>query len=85
MFSAPWTRVSWCGGQACRKCQEEKPAEEFPQKKSHPDGRDDYCKACHARATAARVAARGPVKEPTVESKVLLTLLLLLYHLFSLL
>ncbi|BDA49224.1 hypothetical protein COCOBI_13-3340 [Coccomyxa sp. Obi] len=54
---------------ACRKCSETKPAEEFPQKKSHPDGRDDYCKACHARATAARVAARGPVKEPTVESK----------------
>ncbi|CAL8464099.1 g3634 [Coccomyxa elongata] len=54
---------------ACRKCSETKPAEEFPQKKSHPDGRDDYCKACHARATAARVAARGPVKEPTVQSK----------------
>ncbi|KAK9918280.1 hypothetical protein WJX75_002808 [Coccomyxa subellipsoidea] len=53
----------------CRKCSETKLAEEFPQKKSHPDGRDDYCKACHARATAARVAARGPVKEPTVDAK----------------
>ena len=60
-----------CGvRQQCRKCSETKLAEEFPQKKSHPDGRDDYCKACHARATAARVAARGPVKEPTVDSKV---------------
>lgn len=56
--------------QGCRKCNETKPAEDFPQKRSHPDGRDDYCKACHARATAARVAARGPVKQPTVESKV---------------
>ena len=56
--------------QVCRKCNTNKSITEFPQKKSHPDGRDDYCKACHAKATAARVAARGPVKEPTVESKV---------------
>ena len=55
--------------QVCRKCKANKPAADFPQKKSHPDGRDDYCKACHAKATAARVAARGPVKEPTVGSK----------------
>lgn len=56
--------------QVCRKCKANKPAADFPQKRSHPDGRDDYCKGCHAKATAARVAARGPVKEPTVESKV---------------
>ena len=56
--------------QACRKCGETKAAGEFPLKRAHPDGRDDHCKACHARATAARVAARGQVREPTVESKV---------------
>ena len=55
--------------QVCRKCKATKQAADFPQKRSHPDGRDAYCKACHAKATAARVAARGPVKEPTVESK----------------
>ena len=47
-----------------------KPVDDFPRKKSHPDGRDDYCKACHANATKARVALRGPIKEPTVDSKV---------------
>ena len=58
------------GLQLCRKCSATKPVDDFPRKKSHPDGRDDYCKACHASATKARVALRGPVKEPTVESKV---------------
>jgi hypothetical protein len=55
--------------QACRKCGATKAAADFPLKRAHPDGRDDYCKGCHAAATAARVAARGPVKEPTVGSK----------------
>lgn len=73
--TSSWTAdMAWCAlnVKTCRKCHETKATEEFPHKKAHPDGRDDYCKACHAAATAARVAARGPVKEPTVNSKVLI-------------
>lgn len=45
--------------QACRKCREAKVAEDLPRKKAHPNGRDNYFKACHARAVAGMHAPNG--------------------------
>jgi len=56
--------------QICRRCQEDKAASEFPRNKEALDGIDCYCKSCHQRATADRVAKRGLVQQPTVAHKV---------------
>lgn len=53
----------------CRKCQLDKPAAEFPCQRRSIDGMDGHCKACHRKAAAALVEARGPVPHPTVSHK----------------
>ena len=59
-----------CSLQICRRCQLDKPANEFPRKKEARDGIDCYCKLCHQKATADRVAKRGYVEHPAVSHKV---------------
>ena len=56
--------------QVCRKCQLDKPAEEFPHQLRSGDTMDGHCKACHKKAAAAIVAARGHVHQPNVSYKV---------------
>lgn len=47
----------------CRRCGDPKPLDQFPPRRGRKDGRDSYCRSCHAGLARERAAA-----EPTREA-----------------